>query len=163
MNLLQYCFCFTVWFWGMWGLSSLAGGRTPTPALEGEVLAATASGSPRPLCLGFSSGLFCLLFGVWAPAPLRLSLPVASSQRLSLMAQPHPGPLLPRPATLGAPSTAHCDWAPPLSFPRGARAPVSSRQCSGHRPGLAPAVSSGRARGVEAFVPQPPLLPAFLS
>ena len=147
----------------MWGLSSLAGGQTPTPALEGEVLAAIALGSPGPWCLGFSLGLFCLLFCVWAPAPLRLSLPVASSQRLSLMAQPHPGPLLPRPATLGAPSTAHCDWARPLTFPRGARAPVSSRQCFGRRPGLTPTVSSGRARGVEAFIPQPPLLSAFLS
>ena len=42
-----------VWFWGTWGLSSLARGQPRTPALEGEVLAAGPWGSPGALVFGF--------------------------------------------------------------------------------------------------------------
>ena len=127
-----------VWFWGTWGLSSLARGQPRTPALEGEVLAAGPWGSPGTLVFGFLllRTVVASSSCVWAPSPFSLSLPVASPWRPSLKARPHPGPLLPHPATLCAPSAAHCDWSRSLIFwctqavsPSGARAPVSSRLC----------------------------------
>lgn len=124
-----------VWFWGTWGLSSPAGGRPPTPALEGEVLAAGPLGSPGALVFGFLllRTVVASSSCVWAPSPFCLSLPIASLQRPSLMARPHPGPLLPHPATL--PTVTGRGPLAPLVSPRGRGLPSAPVCAPG--PGLA--------------------------
>ena len=92
-----------VWFWGTWGLSSLAGGQPCTPALEGKVLAAGPWGSPGALVFGFLllRTVVAASSCVWAPSPFSLSLLVTSPRRPSLTARPHgpapPWPPLPPP------------------------------------------------------------------
>lgn len=76
---------------------------------------------------------------VWAPSPFCLSLPIVPTEAFP------DGPAPPWPPPPPPCHVADCDWSRSLSSlvsPRG-RGPISSRLCSGPRPGLAPPPAPG--------------------
>ena len=63
LNLLQHCFRFMFQFFSMWDLSSTTRDRTPTPALEGELLTTGLPG--KSLNFIFNIDIICF----WSMCP----------------------------------------------------------------------------------------------